>query len=149
MKVTSILEYMTADGLSLSIADDGDIEIDGDQNTIEGWLETIRENKAAILAELKGASVQQPFNERSDSRKYSVVVTDASTDPVLVEVTIHGLASFTMEIPHDHYDGVALLQVIEQHSAEAASNLIGDTQPSTIAKEGSQEHPGGPARRAA
>src|SRR5690349_8884585 len=116
MKATSILEYITADGLTLSIAPNGNLEITGDQNTIDGWLETIRENKAAILAELKAASVQRPFNGPSDNRRYSVVVTDASTDPVLVEVTIHGLASFTMEIPHAHYDGVALLQVIDQHS---------------------------------
>ena len=123
MKATSILEYMTADGLRLSIADDGNLEIMGDQNTIDGWLETIRENKAAILAELESRNAQQSFNEHSDNRRYSVVVTDVSTDPVLAEVTIHGLASFTMEIPRARYDGVALLQVIEQYSLDTAVTL--------------------------
>lgn len=119
MKATSILEYIVADGLALSIADDGSLEITGSQNTIDGWMETIRENKAAILAELRRISAQQPFSERSDSGRYSVIVADASTDPVLAEVTIRGLASFTMAIPRAHYDGIALLEVIEQYSANA------------------------------
>ena len=63
MKAASILEYIVADGLALSIADDGNLEITGSQNTIDGWMETIRENKAAILAELRRTSVQQPLTE--------------------------------------------------------------------------------------
>ena len=59
------------------------------------------------------------MRSHSDGR-YSVTVTDASTDPVLVEVTIAGQASFTLEIPHKFYDGLALLELLEHHNAQAA-----------------------------
>ena len=74
---------------------------------VNSWIETIRENKSAILAELN-----------PDNRNYSVIVTDASTDPVLVQVSIKGLASFDLAIPKAYYDGIALLEVLERYSLE-------------------------------
>ena len=159
MKTSQIIQCLTEDGLTLSVSSDGNLEILGDQDKIENWIETIRENKAAILAELTGNALcnvsvtpevtQQPFNicstddqqktnninneltsdylqapykslaspfETHSDGKYSVTVTDASTDPVLAEVTIAGQASFTLEIPKLFYDGLALLEILEQHN---------------------------------
>jgi hypothetical protein len=53
--------------------------------------------------------------ESDPARKYALLVHDASTDPVLVTVGIRGLAVFDLEIPHAHYDGLALIEILEQH----------------------------------
>ncbi|SCY31085.1 hypothetical protein [Nitrosospira sp. Nsp13] len=73
--------------------------------------------------------------------KYAVLVDDATTDPVLLTVGIRELATFDMEIPKANYDGIALLQVIEQFSTEA--------NPLPEGKECSQAHPGEQQRKAA
>lgn len=118
MKPAEIIERVIADGLTLSISHDGNIKITGDQSAIDNWLTEIRENKAGILAELQS---QRTLEELAGAieKKYVVVVNDASTDPVLVKVSIKGIGTFDMEIPKAHYDGIALLEVIEQYSAEA------------------------------
>ena len=132
MNPTEIIERMSADGLTLSVSEDGNLKILGDQNMVNSWVDTIRENKSAILNELdtsgkscqrqilhplEATPVQQPFNQRSSDR-YSVIVNDASTDPVLVKVTIKGLASFDLGIPKAYYDGIALLEVLQSYAFE-------------------------------
>jgi len=54
--------------------------------------------------------------------RYAVLVTDASTDPVVVAVGIREIATFEMEIPHKYYDGMALLELIEKLSGEKYAN---------------------------
>jgi hypothetical protein len=71
--------------------------------------------------------------------KYAVLVDDATTDPVLVTVGIRGLAVFNLEIPHAHYDGLALLQILEEHSLQETTG--GNTQASTEGKECGTELP--------
>jgi hypothetical protein len=63
------------------------------------------------------ASLEEQISKAG--KKYAVLVDDASTDPVLVKVGIRGIGTFELAIPHAHYDGLALLEVIEQHSLEA------------------------------
>lgn len=46
--------------------------------------------------------------------KYRVTVTDASTDPVIIDIAIRGVAQFKMEIPKEKYDGVSILEIIER-----------------------------------
>lgn len=58
--------------------------------------------------------------------KYAVLMDDATTNPVLVTVGIRGLATFDMEIPKANYDGLALLQILEEHSTEETTP--GNTQ---------------------
>ena len=189
MKPAEIMERATKDGLAITVSNDGNIEMIGDEEAVNNWIETIRENKAAILAELEpmqdlhpckvftpslgnaacNVSVtpevtQQPFNECStdvqhneisafsrtvsdtqpinneldtdclqapykplaspsqtqSGGKYSVsvIVTDASTDPVRLSVSINGLGSLDMEIPKARYDGIAILELMELHSME-------------------------------
>ena len=82
--------------------------------------------------------------------KYSVTVTDASIDPVLVKVTIAGQASFTLEIPRAYYDGLALLELLEQHNAQKDElNKLGNTQTSGKGKERGPALPDKQSRRAA
>jgi hypothetical protein len=50
--------------------------------------------------------------------KYAVLVDDATTDPVLVTVGVRRIAIFNLEIPRAYYDGVALIELIEQHTTE-------------------------------
>ena len=63
------------------------------------------------------------------AKKYVIRVTDASTDPVIVNVSIKGIGTFDMAIPHEHYDGVALLEVIEQHTLEAGLKTESNVYP--------------------
>ncbi|HVW66016.1 MAG TPA: hypothetical protein VHB01_13495 [Nitrosospira sp.] len=114
MKPTLILERIAADGLTLSISEDGFLDIDGDQTKIDSWLETIRENKSTILFELRDKRVLKML-EADPERKYALFVHDAGTDPVLVTVGIRGLAVFDLSIPQAHYDGMTLIEVLEQH----------------------------------
>jgi hypothetical protein len=118
-----LIEQMIADGLTLSISEDGNLDVIGDQEVINRWIGTIKENKAAILAELK-----QPVTLQEASRnvhetlrsRYIVTVRDATTDPVLVQVTINGLASFDLAIPLAKYDPFAIMDAMDHHSPMAA-----------------------------
>jgi hypothetical protein len=110
MKSISIIECAAEDGLTLTISSDGKIKISGDQNKMNEWIETIRENKAAILSELEATS--------DSIREYTVAATDTSADPVLITVSISGLATFDMSIPRARYDGIALLELMDKHRTE-------------------------------
>ena len=135
---------MTSDGLTLSVSEDANLKILGDQNTVNKWMDTIKENKLAILAELEplqdlhpckpctpleacNVSVTLPHDAnamRTHSGKYSITVTDSSTDPVVVDVTIAGQATFSLEIPQKYYDGLALLELMEQYNAQAETHSV-------------------------
>lgn len=106
MSPREIIEQIAADGLKLSVSEDGNLKIVGDESAVNIWLKVIKEYKSELLAELH-------------AKKYVIRVTDASTDPVIVNISIKGIGTFDMAIPHAHYDGLALLEVIEQHSLEA------------------------------
>lgn len=100
--------------------------------------------------ELNEETRQQQVEEmlsNNPTLKYAVSVDEAIADPVIVTVGIRGLAVFEMHIPLVHYDGLALLQVIEQYSMEETAS--DNTQASTDAKERSQELPDEPQRKAA
>ena len=60
--------------------------------------------------------------EAAPGTRYAVLVTDASTNPVVVAVGIREIATLEMEIPHKYYDGMALLELIEKHSGENYAN---------------------------
>jgi hypothetical protein len=78
--------------------------------------------------------------------KYAVLVDDATTDPVIVTVGIRGLAVFDLEIPHAHYDGLALLQILEERSLQETTGA--NTQASTEGKERSLGLPDKPRKTA-
>jgi len=191
MNPKEIINQCSENGLTLTITEDGNLDVVGSQDWIDIWSSILRENKSAILAELTGNATpsasatpsmgahepcnvsvtfpvtQQPLNEcltddeqkpinnalatdnlqapykpltspsetfpvtpdanalqaHSDG-KYSINCTDASADPVLVELTIAGQTSFTLQIPQKYYDGLALLELLEQHNAQAETQSV-------------------------
>lgn len=150
MKPSELLERALIDGLFLSLSSDEKIKITGDQNVIAEWLPLIREHKNEIVGLLKQRLRHQrvlKMLEGDPSLKYAVLVDDATTDPVLATIAIKGLAVFDLAIPLKNYDGVALLEVIEQYSMEETSH--GNTQASTEAKESNLSRPDEPHRKAA
>lgn len=120
MNPALILEQIAADGLTLSVSESGNLYLDGKGSAVSDWPDVIRENKQALLAELRARAGQGSLEDQIKAgKKYAVLVDDASTDPVLVKVGIRGIGTFELAIPRAHYDGLALLEVIEQHSLEA------------------------------
>ena len=100
--------------------------------------------------ELKEDNRQRLIEEmlsNNQTRKYAVLVDDAESDPVVVTVGIQGIATFQLHIPQAHYDGIALLEVIEQHSTDL--KLSSEANPSTIVNKRNQEAHSKPQRRAA
>lgn len=88
-------------------------------------VQTIRQSKAEILTELQREARRQKviaMLEAAPGTRYAVLVTDTSTDPVVVAVGIREIATFEMEIPHRYYNGMALLELIEKHSGENYAN---------------------------
>jgi hypothetical protein len=148
MNPATILERAAEDGLTLTVSPDGKIKIKGDQNKINKWIEVIRENKAAILLELRGPRILEMLAADLE-KKYAVLVQDADSDPVRVTVGIRGLATFDLEIPRARYDGIALLEVIEQYSMDIADKPSGITYPLPQSEEPSLSLSGEGQRKAA
>lgn len=117
MSPKEIIEQCTDNGLTLSITDEGNLDVVGNQDWIEIWAPILRENKSTILSEMRGQRVLAMFKDNPE-KKYAILCNDSSTDPVLVQVTIKGLASFDLAIPHAYYDGIALLEVLERYAIE-------------------------------
>lgn len=117
MNTRDLITHIQDSGFCIDCDDSGLLVSPADQLT-EELKQLIRENKPAILAELHTQRVLEEALSESE-KKYSVLVTDASTDPVLVKVGIRGIGTFDMEIPKANYDGLALLEVVEQYSLEA------------------------------
>jgi hypothetical protein len=150
MSPAEITERSARDGLALSIATDGNIKITGDPSIIDKWLPLIRENKSGIIVLLQSEQRQQRVEDMltgNPELKYAVLVDDATTDPVLVTVGVRRLAIFNLEIPLAHYDGPALLQIIEEHSMQKREES--STRASTEGRMPSLSLPDEPHRRAA
>jgi hypothetical protein len=141
MNPSQVLERVLIDGLTLTISSDQNIKITGDHAFIDEWLPLIRQHKAAIIELLKKDLRKQRVLEMlagEPGKKYAVLVTDATTDPVRVMVAIRSIAAFELQIPQAHYDGIALLEVLEQHSTDTALKLSGECYPLSQLKERSQ-----------
>lgn len=152
MNPADIINYAAADGVTLTICSDGNMKATGDQDIIGEWLPLIRQHKSEIVELLKqGARHKRVLQMLKDElgKKYAVIVDDATSDPVLATIAIKGLAVFDLVIPQEHYDGVALLEVIEQYSMEATEKLSGDTFPLPQPKERNLSRPDERQRKAA
>ncbi len=84
---------------------------------IESKPETLQDRQREALRQKVIAMLQA-----APGTRYAVLVTDASTDPVVVAVGIREIATFEMEIPHKYYDGMVLLELIEKLSGEKYAN---------------------------
>lgn len=118
MTPVEIIEQATMEGVTLALSAAGTITATGDQSAVDRWLPTIRENKPSILCELqrecRHAKVLAMLEAAAPGTRYAVHVADESTDPVVVTVGIRKIATFEMEIPHKLYDGMALLELIDE-----------------------------------
>ncbi len=126
MNAANLLECAAVDGVLLDLVEGGGLHYSGDPAAVNEWLPILRENKAAILAELnREARRQKVIAMLGDDRKFAVLVENPDTDPVICTVAIRGLASFEMAIPRKYYDGMALLELVEKHSAAEFSTTKG------------------------
>lgn len=122
MTPAEIIEQVGQDGVVLALSDTGNVKAIGDQSAVNRWLQTIRDNKPSILCELhREARRQKTIAMLGAARKYAVLVENPDTDPVIATVAIRGWTFFEMEIPHHSYDGLALLELVEKHSAEIST----------------------------
>jgi len=98
----------------------------------EEWRGKVAEVATVAVANPWEGEIEEAANDSRQQRvedmlisnpelKYAVVVDDANTDPVSVTVGIRKIAVFDLEIPRKNYDGMALLQVIEQYAEEAGN----------------------------
>lgn len=121
MSPAEIIERAADEGVLLALSPTGSISAKGDQSTIDRWLPTIRECKAAIIAELqidrRRAKVLAMLRDNPGMR-YAIEVVDADTDPVMVSVGIRNVATFELSIPQAYYDAFALLELIEKHAGD-------------------------------
>jgi hypothetical protein len=152
MNPADIINYAAADGVTLTICTDGNMKAMGDQDIIAEWLPLIREHKSEIVRSLRQRLRHQRVLEMLESeagKTYAVMVADAASDPVLASIAIRGLAVFDLHIPLRHYDALALLEVIEQHSKEATDKLSVNAYPLPQPKESNLSRSDEPQRRVA
>lgn len=146
MNAAQLIHAADFDGVRLALTDEGGLHYSGNPEMVKEWLPILKENKAAIIAELhRERRHAKVLKMLGDGRKYAVLVENETTDPVIATVAIRDVATFEMAIPKHSYDGMVLLELIEKHSAEA-SQLPGNAIPSPSSDKGSQSNP---TRRAA
>ena len=121
MSPADIIEGAANDGVLLALSPNGRISAKGDQSAVDRWLPTVRERKAAIVAELqrdrRRAKVLAMLRDNPGIR-YAIEVADAHSDPVIVSVGIRRVATFEMRIPLVHYDAYTLMELIERHAGD-------------------------------
>ena len=121
MSPADIIDGAANDGVLLALSPNGSISAKGDQSAVDRWLSTVRERKAAIVAELqrerRRAKVLAMLSDNPGIR-YAIEVADAHTDPVIVSVGIRCVATFEMRIPLVHFDAFLLMELIEHHAGD-------------------------------
>lgn len=136
MSAAQLIHAADFDGVRLALTDGGRLHYSGDPAMVTEWLPILREHKAAIVAELhRERRRAKVLAMLGDGRKFAVLVENTDTDPVIATVAIRGVASFEMAIPKHSYDGLVLLELLEQQSP-------GDTTPSPEEKKRNHAHPG-------
>lgn len=133
MTPATIIKEAQADGVRLALSPDGTIKAVGSGEAVNRWLPLIRSHKAELLAELRAANeatYDAAPDAAAEARRQRVLamlrenptityaaVTDTDSEPhaVIVALAIRGRATCELLIPRDRYDGVLLLDLIEQH----------------------------------
>lgn len=118
----ALLDRFAADGVHIEAAGNGKVRANG--NLTDATRALIRAHKPEILAELAAANdpAGDPDVERrraralalldADPGRHIAVVAEAG-DPAHVAVAIRGVAVGELTIPAEHYDGIALLTLME------------------------------------
>lgn len=87
MNHLTIIKRMQADGLSLSLTEEGRIDVAGDRATIERWLPLLREHKPDIFAALSAATVSDLTHADELAVRHWVAEIEEG-DPLMVEQVI-------------------------------------------------------------
>ena len=129
----ALLDQFTAEGVTIEAAGDGNVRARGPLT--DELRATIREHKAAILAELAANEPAiDPDVERRRSRALAmlderpeqrITVVAEAGDPAHVTVAVRGVAVGELEIPAERYDAFALLALMQQYG-NAQGNKNGD-----------------------
>lgn len=126
MNATEIIEKLTREGVILALSPIGTITATGDEQVVDRWLPTIRDNKPGIVCELEREGRRTKVTamlEADPVLRYAVHVEDASTDPVVVAIGIRQVATFELGIPSRYYDGMALLELVASYSGAQHENM--------------------------
>ena len=135
------------------------------EGTGAGHIEKKINNPVEIIAPTEPSGIANPISLQAKQRegrrqkviamleaapgtRYAITVKDTASDPVVVTVAIRDKSTFELEIPRHSYDGLALLELIKNHSLEShtdASPLPGDATTSPGSDESSLAHPSKPA----
>lgn len=145
MNAAQLIHAADFDGVRLALTDEGGLHYSGNPEMVKEWLPILKENKAAIIAELhRERRHAKVLSMLGDGRKYAVLVEDDKTDPVIATCAIRGIATFELAIPHHSYDGMILWELLEKHSIEThaqPSQLPGNATPSPSSDKRSQSNP--------
>ena len=112
--------------------DGGDLALTAPQALPIGLVQELRLRKAELVAFLNAEAVNNDPAERrrcevlamleANPRITHAIVTDdeAEADCVIVTVAIRGIGTCDLRIPREKYDGLAVLQLIEEHTGAVA-----------------------------
>jgi hypothetical protein len=121
MTPDSILKDSFAAGLVVSLLPNGNLELKGKAPARRRWTPVLKANKTALIKELmskdhlpRRAKVLDML--KGNTNKYAVVV-DTDSTPIVLTLAIRDVGTCDIHIPRHRYDGVALLGLIEKHTA--------------------------------
>lgn len=145
MTAAEIIQSCDFDGVHLDLTPEGKLHYSGDPAMVTEWLPILREHKAAIVAELHRERRREKVQAMLGDGRYAALAENTDTDPVIATVAIRGLATFEMAIPKHSYDGIVLLEILEQHTAEMPvqpSQISGNAIAPPEGNKRSTAHPG-------
>ena len=125
----------TATELIRSLAQQGvNLRVDGDQLIVSApkgsvaseTMERLKEQKAAVMAELAAPSDVKARRERlyqmmdeDDAERIYYWITDTDSDPhyVILAMGIKDVGTCEMRIPKEKYDPFLLMEILDKHQA--------------------------------
>lgn len=123
MNTAELIEQAIAEGVILALSPTGTIKATGDQSAVDKWLPTIRNNKTGILCELQRERRRTKVLAMMEGKRFALIVEDDTTDPVIAMVGIRDLATFELAIPRHSYDGMVLLEIINERLSACLTQI--------------------------
>ncbi len=111
--------------------DGDDLHLSAPQPLPADLVDQIRKHKMELLHYLNKDAANIPDDVAAEARRQTVLAmleknpgityaiisdTESETDAVIVTLAIRGKAICELCVPRDRYDGLALLQVLEEHT---------------------------------
>lgn len=137
MTPAEMIEQAILEGVVLAVTPVGTVSAKGDRQAIDRWAPVLRDNKAAILAELKleqrRAGVLAKL-QADPGIRYAIEIFEPDTDPVTVSLAIRAVGTCELTIPLARFDAFEVLSLVAKHSA-----IRSPTHKSTTASSDSVE----------